>query len=337
MAAPPRNRPTTMEDVAARAGVSRALVSIVFRDQPGASDATRQRVREAAQELGYAPDQRARLLSRRRSGLVGVQFGVEHPFHGELVEALYVAAEAEGYQLALSAVAPTRGEERAVESLLAYRCEALILLGPNLPTSRLDALGERVPLVVVARNLRSRVVDVVRTDDADGARQATEHLIGLGHRHIAHVDGGSAPGTAERRRGYRRAMERAGLAGHQLVVPGGLTELEGVAAGRRLNETDERTRPTAVVAFNDRCALGVRQAAIDAGWSLPADLSVVGFDDSRVARLPWVNLTTVRQDVPVLAERAVAQALVRIAGVGERTATVVPPQFVLRDSTAAGR
>ena len=101
-------RPATMEDVASRAGVSRALVSIVFRDMPGASDATRQRVRDAARAIGYAPDQRARLLSRRRSGLLGVQFGVEHPFHGEVVEALYAAAAGSGYDVALSAVAPSR-------------------------------------------------------------------------------------------------------------------------------------------------------------------------------------------------------------------------------------
>src|SRR3954447_1153208 len=116
-----RARTPTMADVAARAGVSRALVSIVFRDQPGASEATRLKVREAAQALGYAPDQRARLLSRSRTRLVGVVFGLQHEFHGEVVEALYAAAAPHGYEIALSGSAPGRDETAAVASLLSYR------------------------------------------------------------------------------------------------------------------------------------------------------------------------------------------------------------------------
>ena len=97
----PGARPPTMEDVAARAGVSRALVSIVFRNQPGASEETRRRVRDVASVLGYAPDQHARLLGRKRSGQLGVAFGLQHGFHGELVEAMYSPAE-HGYELVLT-------------------------------------------------------------------------------------------------------------------------------------------------------------------------------------------------------------------------------------------
>src|SRR5690242_16024070 len=97
-----------MEDVATRAGVSRALVSIVFRNVPGASEATRARVMEAADELGYRPDQRARLLGSSRSRTIGVFFGLQHEFHTEMVEQLYAAAEGSGYELALGAHAPSR-------------------------------------------------------------------------------------------------------------------------------------------------------------------------------------------------------------------------------------
>lgn len=329
---PGRGRPT-MEDVAARAGVSRALVSLVVRDLPGASEATRQRVREAAAALGYAPDQRARLLSRRASGLLGVQFGVEHAFHGELVEALYAAAERQGYELALSAVAPSRSEDRAVASLLAYRCEALLLLGPAQPVAALERLGSTVPLVVVARRLRGRTLEVVRTDDVAGAARATEHLLGLGHRRVAHVDGGGAAGAAERRRGYHQAMVAAGLADEVHVLPGGLSEEAGALAGARLLQAPAERRPSAVLAFNDRCALGVLQAVEHAGWTVPGDLSVVGYDDSRVARLPWADLTTVRQDVAQLAESAVARALARISAPGPHSAVVVPPRLVVRGSS----
>src|ERR671927_1257591 len=123
------SRRPTLADVAARAGVSTALVSIVMRDAPGASVATRERVRRAADELGYRPDSRARLLRSSRSRLLGVVFGVQHPFHGDLVSGLYQAADRVGYELALSAVTPDRDEPRAVGSLLSDRCEALVLLG----------------------------------------------------------------------------------------------------------------------------------------------------------------------------------------------------------------
>src|SRR4051812_6372246 len=119
-----------MADVAERAGVSRALVSIVFRGVPGASPATRQRVMQAAEDLAYRPDQRARLLGSNRSRTIGVVFGLNHEFHAEMVEALYRSVEATDYDIALGATAPTRDEHRAVQALLDYRCEALILLGP---------------------------------------------------------------------------------------------------------------------------------------------------------------------------------------------------------------
>src|SRR3954447_13402425 len=216
---PPRR--TTLADVAARAGVSVPLVSIVMRDVPGASPANRERVRRAAEQLGYRPDSRARMLRRSRSRLIGVVFGVQHPFHGDLVSGLYAAADAVDHELTLSAVTPGRDERRAVATLLQDRCEALILLGPELPTSALAELAGRIPLVVVARAVRHRDVDVVRTDDAAGLHQAVDHLVGLGHTRIAHIDGGRSPGAAERRRGYRAAMERHGIGRFGSVVGGG--------------------------------------------------------------------------------------------------------------------
>src|SRR5919107_2985334 len=138
---PPPTRRTTLADVAARAGVSVPLVSIVMRDAPGASDATRERVRRAAEELGYRPDTRARLLRSSRSRLLGVVFGVQHAFHGDLVTGLYTAADRAGYELALSAVTPQRDEGRAVASLMQDRCEALVLLGPHAPTAQLAELA----------------------------------------------------------------------------------------------------------------------------------------------------------------------------------------------------
>src|SRR3712207_7213258 len=143
-----------------------------MREAPGASATTRERVRRAAEEIGYRPDSRARLLRSSRSRLLGVVFGVQHPFHGDLLSGLYQAADRIGYELALSAVAPARDEPRAVSSLLQDRCEALILLGPQAPTSYLANLAAHLPVAVVARAVRHRAVDVVRTADDEGLHQA---------------------------------------------------------------------------------------------------------------------------------------------------------------------
>ena len=326
------DRRPTLADVAAKAGVSTALVSIVIRDVPGASASTRQRVLQAAEDLGYRPDTRARMLRSTRSRLIGVVFGVQHAFHGDLVSGLYDAADRVGYELALSSVSPGRDERRALSGLLQDRCEALILLGPQSPTSYLAGLAERLPVVVVARAVRHRAVDVVRTADDEGLRQAVDHLVALGHRRIAHIDGGRAPGASERRRGYREAMCRHGLDTEVRIVPGGLTEDDGAGATRVL--LDGRA-PTAVTVFNDRCATGVLDVLRRAGHRVPHDISVVGYDDSRLARLSHVDLTTVAQDAERLTSLAVGRVLDRLDGaeVAQRE-LVVPPSLVVRSTTA---
>jgi DNA-binding LacI/PurR family transcriptional regulator len=328
-----------MEDVAARAGVSRALVSIVFREAPGASASTRARVRAAAAELGYRPDQRARLLGRLSTRLIGVTYGVRHAFHADLVEALYAAAEAAGYDLVLSGTTPVRGEQEAVDQLLAYRCQALVMLGPTLPAAEIRRFGADQPVVVVARRLRAPHVDVVRTHDADGVRQAVQHLLDLGHRDIAHVHGARAPGAGERRRGYVGALRSAGLPEAVTLVPGGLTEDDGVRAARHLLSLE--SLPTAVVAFNDRCSVGVLNALRAGGVRVPEQVSLVGFDDDRLAALPYVDLTTVRQDAVEIARHAVRRAVERVelpadrnTGDHEMTECIVSPRLVLRGTTA---
>jgi DNA-binding LacI/PurR family transcriptional regulator len=323
----------TLADVAARAGVSVALVSIAMRGAKGVSAATSAKIFKAAQEIGYRPDARARLLRSRRSRLLGVQFGLSYPFHADLVEALYAVAEPAGYQLALSAVAASRGEQRATEALLDDRCEALILLGPQAPAIRLEKLAAQVPVICLARRLPpSAGVDVVRTADDDGARQAVDHLVSLGHRDIIHIDGGRAPGAADRRRGYRSAMHRHGLPSS--FVPGGLTEADGAAAARGL--LADPARPTAVLAFNDQCATGVLDVFLRSGIGVPGQISVIGFDDSHLARLAHINLTTVGQDIPRLADLAVVRALARLEGQdAAATETVVAPRLIVRGTTAA--
>lgn len=329
-------RPPTMADVAERAGVSRALVSIVFRDQPGASAGTRTRVREAAAALGYTPDFRAQLLGRRRAGTLGVAFGLGHDFHGELVEELYAAAERHGLSLELSGFGHRRGERDAVLGLMSYRCEGLVLVGTSIPVRWIKATTQGVPTVLAARASAQARLGVVRTDDVAGAAVVTRHLLELGHRRLVHVAGGRAPGTAERRTGFLTAV--AGTPGATgAVVAGGVDEEQGLRAGHRLAELlPDEDAPTAVVAFNDRCAVGVIAALRLAGFSVPGHVSVVGFDGSRLAAVPGVDLTTVQQDTAGLAGAAVDQ-LSGPPGRGRLRHLTIAPSLVVRSSSAAPR
>ena len=326
----------TMRDVAARVGVSQALVSLVFRNAPGASPATRDRVLRAAAELGYRPNAAAQVLRRTRSRHVGVLFHLRQPFDIDLVEALYPAAERHGYHVVLGALGADRDERRAVEELLANRCEAMILLGPATGAAQLAMAAERMPVVDIARRSAGDGVDVVRVADERGARLAVDHLVALGHRSIAHVDGGKLPGSVHRRRGYERSMRRHGLGPEIRVLPGDHSEESGAVAVRSLIASGRL--PTAIFASNDRCAHGVLGTLVRAGLAVPGDVSVVGFDDSGVARLSFIDLTTVRQDVARMAEAAVEAVVERLdRGRVDAREIVLEPSLVVRATTAAPR
>src|SRR5215813_3974893 len=328
----PAGRRPRLADVAARAGVSSGLVSLVLRNQPGPSAQTRERVIAAAQELGYRADRTASLLARRRSRHLGVLMDVRNTFHAELVTDLDAAATGLGYDLVLSTLTPTRDERRAAEILLDFRCEALILLGPDEPAGWLNALGRELPVVVIGRRVPSAAVDVVRAADDRGVAQAVGHLAGLGHRDIAFVDGGSGTIAADRRRGYRQAMRRQGLASHLRVIPGDHTEEAGILAAAAL--TAAETLPTAVITSNDRCAVGLLDAFARLGVTVPGSVSVVGYDDSVLARLAHVDLTTVSQDARGQAGQAVALAVERLeAGRSAPREVVLTPHLVVRSTT----
>lgn len=327
----PRRRPT-LEDVARASGVSRALVSIVIRRAPGASKATRERVLRIAAEIGYRPDAHARLLATTSTQLIGVVFNVQHAFHADLLAGIYEAAQTTGYEVVLSGTTPAHDERRAVDTLLGYRCDALLLLGPEGSERRIADLAGRLPVVVVGRRLTADQADVVRTDDAAGMRMAVEHLVGLGHRDIVHVDGGSGVKASDRRRGYRVAMTRAGLADRIRIVRGGQTSELGAAAGKTI--VAMTARPTAIVAFDDDCAFGLMDTFRSAQIAVPDDISVVGYDGSR-SRFPFGDLTTVGQNAPELASLAVARAVARLDGyVGIDRDVVLEPCLLVRGSTA---
>ena len=328
-------REPTMADIAAHLGVSRALVSIVLRDMPGASDETRQRVMQAAKELGYRPHIGARTLRQYRSREIGVAFAPAHAGEPDIVEAIYPATIERGYRVVLSAQTGHRSMETAVEELVGYRCAAIILIGPELDDAELQAIARRarVPAVVVNSGERNRAYDVVRSAGDTGIGLAVQHLVELGHRQIAYVHTASMPPAALRLQGYRRAVADADI----ISVPGDdYTEESGAAAGREL--LDRRELPTAVVAGNDQQAIGLLQVFSRAGIAIPGDVSLTGYDDSRVARLSSVDLTTARQDPQQMGQAAVSAAVRRIDQPDRRPVlSIVEASLVVRSSTSTPR
>lgn len=326
-------RRPTIQNVADAAGVSRALVSIVFRDAPGASDATRARIRTVADQLGYRPDRRAQLLRQARTRTIGVSFAVHDAFHAELVEALYRVADDRGYSVNLSATTGARSEIVAAESLLADRPEAVILLGAALDVPGLAAVLESVPTVVVTRSAGG-LADCVHTDDHEGGRLAAAHLFGLGHRAVHYLDAPRAAGADARLAGVLAAA--ASAQARVEVVDAGGDEEAGIRAATALLAAGEL--PTAVFAFNDRCAVGVLETFLRAGVRVPEQVSVVGYDDSRVAGLSVVSLTTVAQDAAAMARGAADFAIARIDDRAAPTReAVLPPALVVRGSTGPPR
>jgi DNA-binding LacI/PurR family transcriptional regulator len=325
-----------MRDVAARVGVSQTLVSLVLRNAPGASAETRERVMRAAAELGYRPDTAAQVLRRNRSRHIGVLFTLRQSFDIDLVEALYPAAERHGYRVVLGAIGAGRDDRQVVEQLLSYRSEALILDGTTIQAAQLAQVAGELPIVDIGRRTAADTVDVVRVADERGAQLAVDHLVSLGHRSIVHVDGGDQPAATERRRGYQGAMQRHGLRPEVRILRGDYTEESGATAARYLLRDGQL--PTAIFAANDRCAHGVLDTLSRAGVDVPADLSVVGYDDSDVARLSFVNLTTIHQDAALMAEQAVQAIIERLDhGRTEARDIVLDPSLVIRATTGPPR
>lgn len=330
-------RPPRLADVAAAVGVSPASASLVMRDAPGPSAETRRRVLEAAERLGYRADRNASLLARRRRNLLGIQMSIRNTFHTELVEDIHIAAERRGYDVVLSTLTRSRDEQQAVETLLGFRCEALLLIGPDAPAKWLHTLGRRLPVIVVGRRAPKADMDVVRTADDVGVGLGVAHLAGLGHRAITFIDGGRGTIAADRRRGYRTAMRRLGLGEQVHVMPGRHTEEAGAAAARRLLAQPDGL-PTAIVTSNDRCALGALDTFERADVDVPGRVSIVGYDDSPAAQLARVDLTTVNQNPGRMAEEAVTLAVERLDG-GRTTIrdVVLTPHLVVRGTTGAPR
>lgn len=320
-----------MQDVADHVGLSRQLVSIVLRNVEGASDESRSRVLAAAKELGYHPDQSARILRSRRSGQVGVLYAMRQPFDVDLVDALYDEAERTGHTLVLSTVGPRRPQQLAVEELMRQRIEALIVLTTTDPTGVMTGLPAGLPVVMLGGPATNEKHDTVRVDNELGLRLAVSHLVDLGHERISYIGPSAGPNASVRLEGYRSAMEAHGLAGD--LLESDYTEEGGTQAARALLERP--LLPTAVICGNDRCAIGALVTLARSGIRVPDRISIAGFDDSSAAALPHLDLTSVHPSAQKMAALAMEAVVTRLSTPEspERLHTVTP-SLTVRSTTA---
>lgn len=328
-------RPPTIIHVAERAGVSKSVVSRVMRGERSVSASSRAAVLAAAEQLGYRANAVARSLVQRRTYNVGVMVSDLHNiFFAEVLDGLYSAAAARGYRaLITTGNRDPAAEQLALEQLLELRADGVVLAGARLGADAIARAARSVPIALVGSDLRLRDVDVVVDDDFHGATLAVAHLVGLGHRDITLIDGGRGAGAAQRRAGYESAMRRARLTAFVRVEPGDFTEEGGYEGARRLLRGGRR--PTAIFASNDQSAIGALNAIEEAGLDVPRDISLIGYDNTALAALRHISMTTIHQPRRQIGEMAMTAVLRRI----ERPAAkaqrhVLAPELVLRATTS---
>ena len=330
----PAGKPT-ITDVAHRAGVSKSLVSLVVRGGRHVSPARRAAVLKAAAEMGYRPNAMARGLVERRTRMIGVMVSDLHnPFFADVAAGIQDQATRAGYRVLMNTGNRNSAQEdEAIRALLELRADGLILAGPLVESRLMVSASAEVPVVLVGRSAHAPSLDSVTNDDRAGAEAIVEHCASLGHKRIAHVDGGRGAGADARRRGYEEGMRRFRLAKHLCVVPGSYTE-EGGHSGALLI-LEMRPRPTAVFVANDLAAIGALNALEERGLRVPDDISLVGYDNTSLAALRHIFLTTVHQPRLEMGQLAVSTLLERLEeGRRRPRRAVLSPSLVVRRTTA---
>ncbi len=336
----------TIKELARVSGVSVGTVSRALNGYTDVRPETRERIMRLARELDYTPAAAARSLVTQRSHIIGVFMetgeghpDLQHPFFHEVLGGLKQRVGAEGFDLLLFA-SERPGNGYGPHSYLKrarhHNVDACALIGldPDDPEVRRLTRAE-IPCVGIDMHLEGPSVEVVMSDNVEGAAAAVRHLYGLGHRRIATITGmvDSRPG-ADRLRGYRAAVQESGLAYRDdYVAYGDFYAESGREATERLLALAEP--PTAIFAAADMMAIGAIRAAAQAGLRVPEDLSIIGFDDIQLATHVNPPLTTMRQDKLGLGAAAGDALVARVAGDPDRPALrTLGVELVVRGSTA---
>jgi len=340
----PKTR-ATQTDIARRAGVSQAMVSYVVNGNTRVSipDETRRRIEAVMEELGYVPNALARGLRSGQTRTIGLVVPDNtNPFFAEIARRIENLGYEKGFSVILCNSDYDLAKENAhVDVLLAKQVDGVIFCasgGSGGAQQRL--LASKTPVVTIDHDISNQRDETVLIDYRLGGYLATRHLLEQGHRQIGCITGPRAlSSSAGRLTGYRDALKESGLrADTALTVPGDFRIQGGEAAALKLLRG--RRRPSAIFAFNDLMAIGAMQAARILGLSVPADVSIVGFDDIPLAQAIYPALTTIAQPISEIARLAMEVFFKQIRGGVSATATpagpsvVLKPALITRSSTA---
>lgn len=338
-------RVVTMRDIATAAGVSQSTVSRVLSGAPSSVSIgadTRERIVGAAERLGYRPNPLARGLRGAATMLLGVIVrDIMDPFFAAAVEAVTSQARRRGYNVVLGQAHGRADEAIALRSVLETRhCDAILVLGDMGDQPRLidDLLASPMPTVALWQGSAIPGIATVNVDNETGVIQALDHLVAFGHQQIALIAGRPLGDIEARRAAFRSFMATHGLAlPDRYLVPVRNDAGSGAAAMRILLGLDDP--PTAVFATTDVLAMGALHAADEAGWNVPRDVSVVGFDDIPMAAFAVPALTTVRMPVSDMAIRAVDLAVDQAEGgtIAADAPNVLAPTLMIRRSVSSPR
>ncbi|HEX7874370.1 MAG TPA: LacI family DNA-binding transcriptional regulator [Sphingobium sp.] len=323
-----------IRDVAARAGVAIKTVSRVLNDHPYVSAETKRRVEDAMRELDFRPSIAARILSGAKSNQIALIYDNHSPYYlFQIQQGCWARCQRDGIRLLAQPVdVSDPGIADQVRGLVSEtHVDGIILSSPVTDCApvlaALDAMD--IPFVRISPSVNHGLSSSVFMDDAQAGDDMTTHLLNLGHRRIGFIRGHDSHGASEDRlSGYRRALDRAGIAvDPALIVAGAFDFDSGVAGARVLLGLSDR--PTAIFASNDDMAAGVLAVAHDRGIDVPGELSVSGFDDGILAQSVWPPLTTIRQPTFDLAYTATD-----ILMAGEASHRRLPHELIARGSTA---
>lgn len=334
----------SLKDIAQRAGVSLATVSNVVNGYRPVGEATRRRVQQAIDELGYSPNLSARHLRRGRTGLIALAIPeLSNPYFAELAVAAIREAAGLGYTLVMEDTAADRDHELALcDGSRQQIIDGLIFSPVSITRADVLARTSTTPLVLIGEGVYDVPHEHIVIDNIAASHAAVQHLVSLNRRRIAFIgarEGDPRHSATLRYRGYREALAAAGMSFEPelAVATGQFGRMDGLLAMRSLLTLDEP--PDAVFAYNDLIAIGAMRAVLEAGRSIPDDVAVIGIDNIEEGRFSNPTLTTMAPDKEYIGRLAVQALIARIEGRPVSPPFGVQPPFrlVTRESTLGGR
>lgn len=327
----------SIKDIALIAQVSHPTVSRALRKSPLVNPETAEKIRAIAGQMGYRPSAVARSLVNKKTNTIGVVVTtIADPFNGEVVSGIEEAAHEHGFSLFLAnSNADPEREIKVVHSFHERRVDGIIVTSSRVGALYMPLLGElNVPTVLINNQHPSEFVHSVMIDNVSASREATQHLIQLGHKRIAYIgDQFGFESDAERLTGYRQALTDARVRFvSELIVQGNGKAEGGMEAMSKLLSLAKP--PTAVFCYNDMSAIGAMRVAYDRGLSVPEDISIVGFDDLSIASFTRPLLTTIRQPKLQMGRLAMETLLQLLSGAQAQNSVKLKGELVVRKSTA---